>query len=39
MIRERAARLLDFVQLGDRADDQVDPLSGGMERRLTIAGP
>jgi len=29
--------LLDFVQLSDRADDQVEPLSGGMKRRLTIA--
>jgi lipooligosaccharide transport system ATP-binding protein len=37
VIRERAARLLDFVQLSDRADDQVEPLSGGMKRRLTIA--
>jgi lipooligosaccharide transport system ATP-binding protein len=36
-IRERTARLLDFVQLGDRAGDQVEPLSGGMKRRLTIA--
>ena len=35
--RERASELLDFVQLGDRADDLVDPLSGGMKRRLTIA--
>jgi lipooligosaccharide transport system ATP-binding protein len=37
VIRERTARLLEFVQLSDRADDQVDPLSGGMKRRLTIA--
>ena len=37
VIRERSARLLEFVQLSDRADDQVDPLSGGMKRRLTIA--
>jgi lipooligosaccharide transport system ATP-binding protein len=36
-IRERTARLLDFVQLTERADDQVEPLSGGMKRRLTIA--
>jgi lipooligosaccharide transport system ATP-binding protein len=35
--RERAAELLDFVQLTDRAGDKVDPLSGGMKRRLTIA--
>ncbi len=37
VIAERTARLLDFVQLTDRADDQVEPLSGGMKRRLTIA--
>ena len=35
--RARADELLDFVQLTDRADDRVDPLSGGMKRRLTIA--
>ena len=33
----RAARLLEFVQLGDRAASAVEPLSGGMKRRLTIA--
>ncbi len=37
VIAERTARLLDFVQLTERASDQVDPLSGGMKRRLTIA--
>jgi lipooligosaccharide transport system ATP-binding protein len=37
VIAERTARLLDFVQLSERADDQVEPLSGGMKRRLTIA--
>ena len=37
VIRERAAQLLEFVQLTDRADDMVEPLSGGMKRRLTIA--
>ncbi|HUZ54773.1 MAG TPA: ABC transporter ATP-binding protein [Streptosporangiaceae bacterium] len=37
VIRERTARLLDFVQLTERAGDQVEPLSGGMKRRLTIA--
>jgi lipooligosaccharide transport system ATP-binding protein len=37
VIRERAMRLLDFAQLTDRANDRVDPLSGGMKRRLTIA--
>ncbi|MEX5719764.1 ABC transporter ATP-binding protein [Geodermatophilus maliterrae] len=36
-VRERAAELLDFVQLTDRAGDRVEPLSGGMRRRLTIA--
>ena len=35
--RERAKELLQFVQLDDRAGDQVEPLSGGMKRRLTIA--
>ncbi|HEX7442653.1 MAG TPA: ABC transporter ATP-binding protein, partial [Acidimicrobiales bacterium] len=37
VLRERAAELLEFVQLTDRADTKVDPLSGGMKRRLTIA--
>jgi lipooligosaccharide transport system ATP-binding protein len=36
-IRERSAMLLDFVQLSERAKDQVEPLSGGMKRRLVIA--
>ncbi|WP_434741276.1 ABC transporter ATP-binding protein [Micromonospora sp. SH-82] len=35
--RARAAELLDFVQLTERADSLVEPLSGGMKRRLTIA--
>ncbi|GGN28758.1 lipooligosaccharide transport system ATP-binding protein [Actinoplanes campanulatus] len=35
--RARAAELLDFVQLSERADSRVEPLSGGMKRRLTIA--
>jgi lipooligosaccharide transport system ATP-binding protein len=35
--RVRAAELLDFAQLADRADSIVEPLSGGMKRRLTIA--
>jgi lipooligosaccharide transport system ATP-binding protein len=35
--RGKAAELLDFVQLGERADSKVEPLSGGMKRRLTIA--
>jgi lipooligosaccharide transport system ATP-binding protein len=37
VIRERAAELLEFVQLGDRHNSLVDSLSGGMKRRLTIA--
>ena len=37
VIRERTQALLDFVQLSDRAKDMVEPLSGGMKRRLTIA--
>ena len=36
-LRKRADELLDFVQLSERANDKVDPLSGGMKRRLTIA--
>jgi lipooligosaccharide transport system ATP-binding protein len=36
-VRARAAELLDFVQLGERAKSKVEPLSGGMKRRLTIA--
>ena len=35
--RRRATELLEFVQLGERADSKVEPLSGGMKRRLTIA--
>jgi lipooligosaccharide transport system ATP-binding protein len=35
--RSRADELLEFVQLDERANDQVEPLSGGMKRRLTIA--
>jgi len=37
LARQRTDELLDFVQLSERAGDQVDPLSGGMKRRLTIA--
>jgi lipooligosaccharide transport system ATP-binding protein len=36
-VRERAEELLEFARLTDRRDDRVDPLSGGMRRRLTIA--
>ena len=35
--RQRAQELLEFVQLHERKDDLVEPLSGGMKRRLTIA--
>jgi lipooligosaccharide transport system ATP-binding protein len=38
--REAAPRtdeLLEFVQLAERAGSKVEPLSGGMKRRLTIA--
>jgi lipooligosaccharide transport system ATP-binding protein len=35
--RTRTDELLEFVQLSERAKDQVEPLSGGMKRRLTIA--
>ncbi len=37
VLRERAAELLAFAQLSERANDRVDDLSGGMKRRLTIA--
>ena len=37
VIRERLGGLLAFAQLEDRADAQVETLSGGMRRRLTIA--
>ena len=35
--RRRAAELLEFVQLTDRAGSKIEPLSGGMKRRVTIA--
>jgi len=35
--RAKAMQLLDFMQLTDRADSKIEPLSGGMKRRLTIA--
>jgi lipooligosaccharide transport system ATP-binding protein len=35
--RSRAAELLEFVQLGDRGKSRIEPLSGGMKRRVTIA--
>jgi lipooligosaccharide transport system ATP-binding protein len=36
-VHERTERLLQFVQLEERVDSKVEPLSGGMKRRLTIA--
>jgi lipooligosaccharide transport system ATP-binding protein len=36
-VREKATELLAFAQLSDRATSTVEPLSGGMKRRLTIA--
>jgi lipooligosaccharide transport system ATP-binding protein len=36
-LKPRIEELLDFVQLTERAGDKVEPLSGGMKRRLTIA--
>jgi lipooligosaccharide transport system ATP-binding protein len=33
----RVDELLDFMQLTDRANSRVEPLSGGLKRRLTIA--
>ncbi len=36
-IRERGEELLRFVELWERRHSQVDSLSGGMKRRLTIA--
>ena len=35
--KRRARELLEFVQLTERATSKVDPLSGGMKRRVTIA--
>ncbi len=37
VLKKRADELLEFVELTDRAKDRVEPLSGGMKRRLTIA--
>jgi lipooligosaccharide transport system ATP-binding protein len=36
-IKERSAELLDFLQLTERRNSKIEPLSGGMKRRLTIA--
>jgi lipooligosaccharide transport system ATP-binding protein len=35
--RQRVDELIEFVQLGEKASGKVEPLSGGMKRRLTIA--
>ncbi len=37
VIRDKIDELLAFAQLTDRRKDKVQPLSGGMKRRLTIA--
>ncbi|WP_042418025.1 ABC transporter ATP-binding protein [Streptacidiphilus anmyonensis] len=36
-VRRRAAELLEFARLTEKADESVGALSGGMRRRLTIA--
>ncbi|MBW3085181.1 Linearmycin resistance ATP-binding protein LnrL [Austwickia sp. TVS 96-490-7B] len=36
-VRRRAAELLEFVALTDKATSKIDALSGGMKRRLTVA--
>jgi lipooligosaccharide transport system ATP-binding protein len=36
-LRPKVDDLLEFAQLSDRARSKVEPLSGGMKRRLTIA--
>ena len=33
----KAAELLEFAQLAERAGSRVEPLSGGMKRRLSVA--
>ena len=35
-LRERAAEVLDLIDLTDRGDDRVETFSGGMKRRLNI---
>ncbi len=37
VISQRIDELLEFAQLSTRRKDRVEPLSGGMKRRLTIA--
>ncbi len=36
-LRERSAALLDALQIGDRAADRCETLSGGLRRRLDLA--
>ncbi len=36
-VRQRVERLLEFAHLSEKGDEEVDNLSGGMKRRLTIA--
>jgi lipooligosaccharide transport system ATP-binding protein len=36
-LRDKVDDLLEFAQLADRGKSKVEPLSGGMKRRLTIA--
>ncbi|KWV34400.1 MULTISPECIES: ABC transporter ATP-binding protein [Micromonospora] len=36
-VARKATELMAFARLSERADDHVEPLSGGMKRRLTIA--
>src|SRR3982751_3542772 len=36
-VRAQADEMLEVVQLSERAESKVEPLSGGMKRRLTIA--
>ena len=37
VVQQRVDELLEFVQLADRRESLVEPLSGGMKRRLAIA--
>jgi lipooligosaccharide transport system ATP-binding protein len=37
VLRPKVEELIEFAQLTERADAKVEPLSGGMKRRLTIA--
>jgi lipooligosaccharide transport system ATP-binding protein len=37
VLRTKVDELLEFAQLSDRGKSKVEPLSGGMKRRLTIA--